>query len=476
MSNPADTIPPRAFPSATPLESLRFMLTFNIPSLLSGIAALRHRSAVAVNRLGSLDSSATLFRTLRAKHGEVVWIRGLSGPVLLVLGTDGLSRFFEEPAAVLALDAPDKARNLNVFEPNGVIMSHGPIREERRRLNDEALAAGCPAHPDLKRFLAVTAEEVRAMLTSAQVHGAELRYQQIESAFQRIARRCVLGDRAADDDDLTRWLVELRAASNWMGLRRGLNKRTDRMYQRLGYRLRDYAATAGPDTLVGRVEALPTSPGADPLGQLHHWFLALEGIAPVAARTLLALAAHPGEQEAARTEAAAGREPERYRACFWESLRLWPLVPSLLRVTRGDMHWEGVPLPLGTSVLTPIGFHQRDAAHVPAADRFFPERWLDDYGAADIDLRLSPFSRGPGQCPGQQLAVRLGPVFCAEVLRDEQLTMMSPVLDSAEPMPRFVDYPAIRLGLRPIMSASKNPGAPAGAVSGKPGTRSAGRS
>ncbi|MET9885469.1 cytochrome P450 [Streptomyces sp. NPDC006430] len=219
------------------------------------------------------------------------------------------------------------------------------------------------------------------------------------------------------------------------------------------------AAAAGDEELTGLLRRLrrrgkdrgdPAAACADPAARARarHWLRAVDTIPATLLRTLLLLGAHPAEQDAVAAEAAGGGPPgelPRLRACVRECLRLYPVVPDLVRVTRTETEWQGVRHPAGTSVLLPAHFHQRDPDHVPAAHVFVPGRWKTP--GADEDVRMAPFGHGPGRCPGDGLSLLITTALCAEVLRRRRITGTRPVLDPPGPLPVALDPRGIRLTL-----------------------------
>ncbi|MCF3182540.1 cytochrome P450 [Streptomyces polychromogenes] len=432
--------PPRPPVRAGLAETVRFMATHTLPVFVRGVASPRFGVVALYSRLNQPAWSNATLRAMRARHGGApVLVRALSGEMLVLFDEEDIARFFAEPMDVLAMDAKDKLDSLAVFEPTGVICSHGALREDRREVNDRALAAGQDDHPACAEYQGIIEEECRP-LTAATV----LDFPRLRTAMARASRRIVLGDRAADDAELAGWLTTLRDQANWMGRSRPEANRA--LYARADTRIARYAADAPPHTLAARALATPSPEGTDPLGQTHHWLLAIEACAPIVIRTLLLLAAHPAEQDEARAEIAAGTPGlPRLRACVRESLRLYPIVPDLVRVTRAETEWRGVRHPAGTTVLVPIGFHQRDPERVPGGHLFAPGRWLAP--DADLDPRMAPFSQGAGRCPGDRLGLLLSSLVCAEVLRGNRLTGARPVLDTGRPLPGIVDTAGIRLRL-----------------------------
>ncbi|MFD7258651.1 cytochrome P450 [Streptomyces sp. NPDC059874] len=388
-------------------------------------------------RTGTPRASAAALSALRARRGNApALVRTRSGRTFLVLFDPlDLHRFYAEPVSLLAADPPEKCRGLGAEEPAGIGCARGELRAQRRRINEEALAAGVPVHPSCGAFLAVVADEAPHLTATGTLDLVRARH-----AVHRAARRIVLGGDAAFDEELAGWLRQLRG---------GRARAARTVYAKALTRIQEYAAHADGDTLVGRAtRRADPSGGLDPLRQAHHWLLAMDAVPGTLLRTLLLLGAHPAEQDAAAAEAARGGtdgELPRLRACVRESLRLYPVVPELIRVTRAETEWWGVRYPAGTSVLLPAAFLQRDPERVPAAHVFVPGRWKNP--DADQDIRIAPFSHGDGRCPGDQLGLMITAAFCAEVLRGHRLAAGRPVLDPVGPLPATLDPGAIRITL-----------------------------
>ncbi|MGW0392042.1 cytochrome P450 [Streptomyces sp. NPDC003042] len=421
-------------------ETIRFVATHTLPVFVRGVANPRFKIMALYSRVNQPGWSSATLRAMKLRHGGApVQVRALSGEMLVLFDRADIERFFEEPVELLAMDAEDKYNSLAVFEPTGVICSHGAQREDRRRVNDEALAAGKPVHPSCKEFQAVVEEECRRLTQSRTID-----FPLIWQTMTRISRRVVLGDRAADDEELADWLVTLRAQANWMG--RSRPEANKALYARIEARIARYAADAPAHTLAARALSVPSPQDTDPLGQTHHWLLGIDLAAPVVARTLLLLAMHAAEQDAVHAEAVEGVAGlPRLRACLRESVRLYPIVPDLVRVTRGETEWRGVRYPPGTNLLVPIGFHQRDPDQVPGGHLFAPGRWLAP--DAEADTRMAPFSHGGARCPGENVGLLVTSLVCAEVLRGHRLTGARPVLDVGRPLPGILDTAGIRLRL-----------------------------
>ncbi|MBO8195712.1 cytochrome P450 [Streptomyces oryzae] len=421
-------------------ESLRFAVTHSLPAFARGVPAPRPAVQTLLGAVGQPRWSAATLRTLRDRyHGAPVLLGGASGDTLVLLDPVDVAEFFARPVRELALDAVDKTKMLTVLEPTGVVCSHGDLREERRALNDQVLAHHEETHPSCGTYRTVIAEECTRLTT-----GPTLGYARLERAVHRISRRIVLGEQAAGDEELHHRLLALRKEGNWGAVRRGPTPAARQRYEAATGRLHVYARHAPATTLLGR--AMDTACGADvdPVGQAHHWLLALDAVAAIVARTLLLLAAHPAEQ-AALYDVPHAPDTARLRACVLEGLRLYPLVPDLLRILRADTTWRGVPYPAGTHVLVPIGFLQRDSGLVPGGSLFAPGRWLAE--GAERDTLMAPFGHGEGRCPGDRLGLMAATEVCAQLLSGHRVTGGRPRLDPHRPLPGVLNASGSQLTL-----------------------------
>ncbi|MCX5128266.1 cytochrome P450 [Streptomyces sp. NBC_00347] len=403
-------------------ESARFAAAHTLPALVRGFVSARPRAARGHAGPDRPRWSAATLRALRDRHGGApVLVRGLTGTVLLILDPQDIRQFYAEPVGSLGRAAAGT---------DGC--AHAGLRDERRAVDDSVLAAGLAVHPSCGAFLSVLADEARRLTA-----GGSLELARVRHSVARAARRIVLGDAAAEDAELGR--------------------RLGRFHERAGARIAAYADLAEPHTLIGRArrhaELFCGPAGPDPVGQVRQWLAAFDLVPGVLLRTLLLLGAHPAEQDAVAAEARAagwaqgaaqGALP-RLRACVRESLRLYPAVPDLIRITRAETEWRGVRHPAGTCVVLPVLFHQRDPEHVPAAHVFVPGRWASR--EADRDVRMAPFSHAGGRCPGEQLGLLVTAALCAEVLRGHRVRPVRPLLDPLGPLPAALDPQGIRLRL-----------------------------
>jgi cytochrome P450 len=311
---------------------------------------------------------------------------------------------------------------------------------------------GHEPHRLAERFLAIVGEEITAMLGTSTV----LDYERSLAGFRRISRRCVLGESAADDTELSEEHSRLRGDGNWLGLKIWNRGRNARLRASMDERIRAYVDAAEAGTLVSLFPSAPQAPETLPNGQVPFWLMALDAVRTVVANALALLATHPAARAAALEEIAAadlahgrgtvaGLADLRFvRACIQESIRLWPAAPTLVRRTTTETEWHGTIVPGGTRVLIPAAVFHR-ARRLPYANQLAPEIWLD--GSGDADWSLNLFSRGGAQCAGRNLALVLSTASLAELLRQAEFELLRPKLSPDRPLPYAINPLATRFAV-----------------------------
>ncbi|CZR58187.1 uncharacterized protein PAC_08078 [Phialocephala subalpina] len=90
-------------------------------------------------------------------------------------------------------------------------------------------------------------------------------------------------------------------------------------------------------------------------------------------------------------------------AVIKETMRLYPTIISTLpRVLTTELLVSNYVLPQGTRIGMQNYVHHRDPAVFPKPDKFLPDRWMD--ATKEMEAALTPFSLGPRNCIGQNLA------------------------------------------------------------------------
>lgn len=433
-------------PSASLLENARFNALVIVPNALQGIFR-RRRAAVAAATRANVDGHAVgvLEGMYRGHGGGPVWVRVIRDRALLLLAPADVHRALGGSPDPFASDPPAKRDGMVAFQPDALTISRGDAWRNRRAFTEAVLESEQPLPGRAERFVAIAEEEAAVLVAAAAPSDDELAWEPWNLAFRRITRRVILGDAAAEDEELSETLAGMMADAN------GMPGKTSARYPGFIARLGEYVAAADPESLAGRFAAAPADEQTKAVGQIPHWmFAAGDTLAINAFRALAAVASHPAQRARVIAElAVAGGGAggvhglANLEACLEEAMRLWPTTTMLSRETVAETEWNGVAVPPGTQVLIPNTFLHRDRERFEYADRFAPEEWVD--GSAAAEWSFNHFSRGPQGCPGTALALLLGKAALAAVLREHEVELVAPALDPTRPMPHMLDYFGIRL-------------------------------
>ncbi|MFI1801887.1 cytochrome P450 [Streptomyces sp. NPDC020379] len=401
-----------------------------LPNLAQGPVI---RRPLTVRLAAGLDTNAWGCRSLdrlRERHGPgPVLVSALGRQGLVLLSAEDAHRVLGETGTSFTTANKEKTAALSHFEPDGVLITAGAARGERRRFNEAALDYPAVEHRFHDAFRKAIQEEARPLLA-----GGTVTWKRFHAAYQRIVRRVVFGDTARDDERITELRDKLRGDGNWFMLHR----KRDRLRRELFARAQRYIDLPEPGGLARAVRATQATPDIKPVAQMQHWFFAYDA-APIGAYLALGLlAGHPRQAAKARTD------PAYLRAAVLESQRLWPTSLALLRDTTVETHWPGgVTLPAGTAVIFCSSYFHRDARRLSYADRFEPEAWLD--GRAEADWAIAPFSRGPAECPGRNIVLFTSVTLLSELLRHDWRLSSAHRLGPGRPLPRTADHTSLRL-------------------------------
>jgi cytochrome P450 len=441
-----------ALPKATLLESLAVGAGVFAPTVAKGAVIRRPKVVGMAETLGMDIAAVRTLQRLRAKHGK--------GPVRLampfrrqavLLDPEHVRRVLDATPEPFSSESTEKRAALAHFEPDVSLISHGPDRAPRRRLNETVLDEASPVHGMAKAMLPVVDAEARVLLGRIASRSGELAWPQFISAWYRVVRRIVFGDAARDDDGITDLLAGLRADANWAGLKR----RRAGAREELHRRIRAYMDRADPASLAAGM-AKRASAGSRPEHQIPQWLFAFDPAAMAAFRALALLAAHPDELARAREEveggeAAARPHRPRLRAAVLESLRLWPTTPMILRQSTRETQWETGVMPANTGLLIFTPFFHRDDTRIAYAHSFHPDVWLADDPAVKGDppgaWPFVPFSGGPGICPGRNLVLTLTSGMLAALLGARSLRMQDAERLAPGRLPGSLDNYSLRFRL-----------------------------
>jgi cytochrome P450 len=446
-------------PRLTGVRALGALIDLGFVSIAAGVLARRRPVVRLLERTQADQRAVKRMQQLRRDFG--------SGPVELVIPGRRIVVVLDpaDVSTVLA-EAPtpfhpanrEKRMALRWFQPHGVLVSKGPIRDMRREFNEAVLQTDVPVHDLAGPFTDVIAEEAGGIIEAA-TQRKQLDSAQFMAAWWRLVRRIVLGSRARDDETITDELWRLRSAGNWSFLALPHHRMRARFTERL-YR---YAERPDPNSLLGVLADTPARGAVDPVGQVPQWLFAFDAAGMALLRTLAVLATHPEHHARAVQEAAdlgAAHLRPYLRACILESVRLWPTTPTILRDTTDDTTWGRgaqrftISKGAGLMIVTPA-FH-RDSELLPFADQFSPEIWLD--GRARQYRQLVPFSAGPARCPGRNLVLLVTSTLLAHLLCGAQFTLTTtPRPSPTKPLPMTFNQLTLDFEVD-ALTAPHNPG------------------
>ncbi|WKX73881.1 cytochrome P450 [Streptomyces sp. XD-27] len=443
---------------ASPRDRARVAAVVMAPLIAQGAVLRRPRMLALADRWDTNRKACDLMGELRGRYGDAPLSVDLMGRRILLLLSPGDVR-----AVLSATPRPftpagrEKRAALAHFQPDGVLISPLPDRDDRRRFNEAVLDTARPVHR-LADAMAGRIREEAAELAATARGSALLTWDAFAPAADRVVRRIVLGDGARDDQRLTELLRALRADANWSYLRRPRHRLRERFTQRL----RAHLERAEPGSLASLLRQAPRTARTEPEGQVPHWLFAYDAVAMTTFTTLAVLAAQPDQadqvrEELARRGASRTADPNgtpRLRACFLETLRLWPTTPVILRETTDSTPWHGGTIPPGVTTVTVSTFFHRDPEHLPHPDLFMPERWLD--GDADPGPGVVPFTAGPAECPGRNLVLFTAVTLLAALLEETGYRPLTPGLAAYRRLPCTVDHTALRLRAEPAPTVAED--------------------
>jgi cytochrome P450 len=444
-------------PRLTGARAATALVDLGASSIAAGVIARRRPVVRLLERLQADSRAGTRMKALRREFGR--------GPVELVLpGRRMLVLLDPEDVGRVLDEAPDpfhpanreKRKALQWFQPHGVLISQGPIRQERRRLNEAVLDFGSDLHRQAADFAEVIAEEAANIIDDATKNG-HLDSMSFMSGWWRLVRRLTLGDAARDDEEITDLLLRLRKAGNWSFLSLPHYRARAKFLERL-YR---YAENPEPGTLVAAVATAPAAGAVDPVGQMPQWLFAFDAAGMALLRALALLASHPVQMTQALDDAATPNVPllrPFLRSCVLESVRLFPTTPTILRDTTADTEWrsgaERFTVDKGAGLMIVVPAFHRDEDVLPFAHQFSPDIWLD--GSAQRYPQLVPFSAGPAECPGRNLVLFVTSSVLANLLHALDFRLTSePQPAPGQPLPMTLNQLTLDFAVTPAkMSAT----------------------
>jgi cytochrome P450 len=435
------------FPKASLLEGIRFTAQIAVPGVIQGLFVKR----ALPTRLAAVAHADQLGYQLvegmvRRLGPDPIALKVGKDDALLVHSPGDIQFVLDGSPSPFAADPDAKRKGMSAFQPDALTISRGDLWQDRRRFAEAVLDTGAPLHRLAPRMTEVALDEARGL-----VGAGTLRWPQINAAFQRLTRRVVLGESAADDTAITEQLAELMSAANRMPGKPAAG------YDRFIARVQDYVDRAEPGSLCGLVAEAPQDEATKPAGQIVHWLFAMgDTLAANVFRALALLATHPEQLREVRAQLAGAdlAEPKAVAAqeylagCILEAMRLWPTTALFGRVAIQDVTFpSGAVLPAGRQVFIYNLFNHRNRDRIPFADRFAPGEWVS--GDAGKDWSFNFFSHGPQGCPGAGMALFLGQAVTGHVVSTHTPLLSGASLDPRKRLPYALDIYSVAIDLSP---------------------------
>ncbi len=432
-------------PRASTIESLRFTAQIGVPNVLSGLFRKRGAVVAVTSRIGVEGAAHALMTELVSSYGpEPFWVKVAGDDTVVVHHPDDIRLVLEGSPERFASDPEAKRKGMRAFQPDALTISRGAVWQQRRDFAESVLDTGSAVHRLAADFAEAVAHEAAPLLAEG-----SLDFAQFHTAFTRLTRRVILGDAAAEDDEVTAALADLMSAGNKMP------DQPAEGYEAFLAQLQAYLDAAEPGSLASLVADAPEPPGGA-AGQLIHWMFATgDTLATNAYRALGAIASDDDLLAQVRQSVLAADldDPgavaglDLLGGALMEAMRLWPTTPMFGRVSLEDTRFSrGQVVPAGTPYLIVNLFNHRNRERIPYADRFAPTVWVD--GDAGDDWSFNFFSHGPQGCPGAGLAVWLGQAFLARLLAaPNQLDVQGIDLSPGTSMPHSFDTGRVRIAV-----------------------------
>jgi cytochrome P450 len=432
--------------AATALTDLGFA------SIAAGVLARRRPVVRALEKMQADARAMHRMKRLRDEFGRGPVELVLPGRrMVVVLDPEDVGRVLAEAPTPFHPASREKRKALEWFQPHGVLISEGRIRQQRRALNDVALESGWELHSMASSFVDAIGDEANTLLGSATARG-RLDSAQFMRSWWRLVRRIALGDRARNDQSVTDELLRLRKAGNWSFLSMPHYRKRAKFLEHLYA----YVEDPQPGTLAAAVAETPASGAVDPVGQMPQWLFAFDAAGMALLRALALLSTHPDQLASALDDVGDPAQPSLrpyLRGAVLESVRLWPTTPTILRDTTEDTLWRNGTIEKGAGLMIVVPAFHRDEELLPFAHKFTPDIWVD--GTAQQYPQLVPFSAGPAECPGRNLVLFVTSTLLAHLLSASAFELTStPRPSPGQPLPMTLNQLTLDFAVQPARQAA----------------------
>lgn len=268
--------------------------------------------------------------------------------------------------------------------------THGPLdRHVRARLTRDLLIA-LDAHDFAPAPLASLPDRPLRLRTFA--WGAQ--------QLRRLLAPVIACDRAPALDLLVDAFVREKIVGDGLSgrLRRMPDRRRDDLGARMSAALTDETPNSRPIDLVDVVAPLLDELPHGEIGELYlRLATSLLGFTGVALEWATLLAVEHDEF------GSAARDGQPLRHHLLEAQRLYPTAWRLVRTAAIDHELAGERIGPGDAVIVATSALHRHRDHWEEAERFHARRW--EHITAEQRRAYLPFGRGPGICPGREIAL-----------------------------------------------------------------------
>ncbi|MGC5248614.1 hypothetical protein ACPXB3_17025 [Gordonia sp. DT219] len=259
-AQPTRAVVAHPVPQISGPRALRVLAELGFAAVAAGVIVRRPWAMAGLERMQADATALRCAQRLRREFGRGPVELVIPGRrIVVILDPADVGRVLAESPNPFTPANREKKAALAPFQPHAVLISEGPLREQRRVINVAALDTPRPLHRMAAPIAAVLHEEAEALLSRVRKSGA-MTADDLMISWWKAVRRITLGDAARDDETTTNLLRKLRAAGNWSFLSRPHARRREQFIERLYHYLED----PQPGTLAAAISEVPTTPRSTP--------------------------------------------------------------------------------------------------------------------------------------------------------------------------------------------------------------------
>ena len=271
-------MPDTNVPRLTGAAALTALTDLGLASIAAGAIARRRPVIRLLERTQADARGVARMRALRKEFGSGPVEIAIPGRrILVILDPDDVGRVLAESPNPFDPANREKRQALQQFQPHGVLISTGHMRDRRRAVNEEALDTSSALHRLAEPFTRTIEAEAAELASEALQRGCSI--VRLHDGVVALVRRPCLA-RPPGTTARSPTICGGGSAGNWAFL--GLPH--TRMRERFFDRLYGYAEAADPNSLVGALAEVPAEGAVDPVGQVPQWLFAFDAAGMAALR------------------------------------------------------------------------------------------------------------------------------------------------------------------------------------------------